>query len=135
MTQAFGGLVLDHHAVAAWTRREPYAQAIVWSAMEIGMVVAVPVAALPQAFAATSESDHDVLRALLDLPVMVREPLDEVDARELGAILAGAADPDSGALAAACVVHTARRRGWPVVTGDAAALRALDPVVDVDELP
>jgi hypothetical protein len=138
VSQAFGGWVLDHHAIAAWARVEPYAQSLVWSAMEVGMVVAVPVAALPLAYAATRESDHDVLRALLELPVTLRDPLTEADAPELGRILAGAADPAalaSDALALACVVHSAHRRGWPVLTGSAAALRALDPDLGMDELP
>ena len=138
MSQAFGGWVLDHHALASWARVEPYAQSLVWSAMEVGMAVAVPVAALPLAFAVTRESDHDVLRALLELPVTLRDPLTEADAPELGRILAGAADPSSlasDALALACVVHSARRRGWPVLTGNAPALRALDPDLGMDELP
>lgn len=33
--------------------------------MAVSMTVAVPVAALPLAYAVTSESDHNVLRALL----------------------------------------------------------------------
>ncbi|MDQ2789403.1 MAG: hypothetical protein DLM60_12710 [Pseudonocardiales bacterium] len=138
MSQAFGGWVLDHHALAAWARVEPYAQSLVWSAMEVGMAVAVPVAALPLAYAATRKSEHEVLRALLDLPVTLRDPLTETDAPALGGILAGAADPGalgSDALALACVVHSARRRGWPVLTGSAAALRALDPDLGTDELP
>jgi hypothetical protein len=104
--------------------------------MEVGMAVAVPIAALPLAYAATRESDHDVLRALLELPVTLRDPLTEADAPELGRILASAADPaalSSDALALACVVHSAHRRSWPVLTGSAAALRALD--LGLDELP
>ncbi|MGH4019043.1 MAG: hypothetical protein ACRDT0_07355 [Pseudonocardiaceae bacterium] len=138
MSQAFGGWVLDHHAVAAWARVEPYAQSLVWSAMEVGMAVAVPVATLPQAYATLRESDHAVLRALLDLPVTLHDPLTATDAAELGRILASAADPSvltSDALALACVVHSAHRRGWPVLTGCAASLRALDPDLEMDELP
>jgi hypothetical protein len=138
VSEAFGGWVLDHHALAAWARVEPYAQSLVWSAMEVGMAVAVPVAALPLAYAAIRESDHDVLRALLELPVTLRDPLTEADAPELGRILAGAADPGklgADALALACVVRCARRRGWPVLTGSAAALRSLDHDLETDELP
>lgn len=138
MSQAFGGWVLDHRALAAWARVEPYAQSLVWSAMEVGMAVVVPVAALPLAYAVTRESDHDVLRALLELPVTLHDPLTEADAPELGRILAGAADPGalgSDALALASVVQSARRRGWPVLTANAAALRALDPELGTDELP
>ena len=138
MNQAFGGWVLDHHALASWARVEPYAQAVVWSAMEVGMAVAVPVAALPLTYAGIRESDHDVVRALLELPVTLHDPLIEADAPALGRILAGARDRDAlgaDALALACVVHSARRRGWPVLTGNAAALHALDPDLETDELP
>jgi hypothetical protein len=51
-------------------------------------------------------ADHDVLRALA-----------------------------SDALTLACVVQSARRRAWPVLTGNATALRALDPDLEMDELP
>ncbi len=90
------------------------------------------------AYAATRESDHDVLRALLELPVTLHDPLTEADAPELGRILASAADPGaltSDALILACVVHSARRRGWPVLTGSVAALQVLDPNLGIDELP
>jgi hypothetical protein len=135
VSQAFGGWVLDHHAIAAWARVEPYAQSLVWSAMEVGMAVAVPVAALPLAYAATREPDHEVLRALLELPVTLHDPLTQADAPELGRILANAAALASDALALACVVHSAHHRGWPILTGSAAALRALDPDLALDELP
>jgi hypothetical protein len=138
VSQAFGGWVFDHHALASWSWAEPYAQALVWSAMEVGMAVVVPVAVLPLAYAATREPDHDVLRALLELPVTLQDPLTEADAAELGRTLANAADPAAlgpDALVLACVVHSARRRGWPVLTGNAAALRALVSSLEIDELP
>jgi hypothetical protein len=81
--QAFGGWVLDHHAIAAWARVEPYAQALVWSAMEMGMAVAVPMAALPLAYAAIGDTDHDVLQTLLNLPVTLLDPLAQADAPQL----------------------------------------------------
>lgn len=137
MTAAFGGWVLDHHAVAAWARVEPYPQSLVWSAMEVGMSVAIPVAVLPHAHGATRDVDHDILRTLFDLPVTLLDPLTAADAPELGDLLAGAAsgEPGTDALAMACVVQSARRRGWPVLSGRPAALRALDATVEVDELP
>ncbi len=81
------------------------------------MAVAIPVAALPLTYAATRESDHDVVHALLDLSATLHDPLGEADAPELGRILASAADPsalNSDALTLACVVYSARRRGWSV---------------------
>lgn len=138
MSGAFGGWVLDHHSVAAWARVEPYAQALVWSAMEVGMTVVVPAAALPLAYAHTREADHDVLGELLELPVTVFDPLTTAEAPELGRLLATAADPAAltlDALALAHVAHTAHRRGWPVLTGNATGLHALDPHLQLDELP
>jgi hypothetical protein len=135
---AFGGWVLDHHAVAAWARVQPYAQALVWSAMEVGMTVVVPAAVLPLAYADTIAGDHDVLRELLELPVTVFDPLTAAEAPELGRVLAMAVDPAAltrDALALAHVVHAASHRGWPVLTGNSAGLRALNPRLDVDELP
>jgi hypothetical protein len=138
VTGAFGGWVLDHHAVAAWARTQPYAQALVWSAMEVGMTVVVPATVLPLAYAGTRESDHDVLRELLELPVTVFDPLTAAEAPELGRVLATAADPAGlrlDALALVHVAHAAHRRGWPVLTGNVAGLRALDPQLELDELP
>lgn len=102
------------------------------------MTVVVPTAALPLAYATTAESDHDVLRALMDLPVIVGDQLDEADAPGLGAILTDAVDPTAlgaDALAVACVVHSARRRGWPVLTANPATLQTLGPDIDIEELP
>lgn len=130
--------MLDHHAVAAWARVQPYAQALVWSAMEVGMTVVVPAAVLPLAYADTREQYHDVLRELLELPVTLFDPLTAADAPELGRVLASAADPAAltlDALALAHVAHAAHRRGWPVLTGNATGLQALDPSLDLDELP
>jgi hypothetical protein len=106
--------------------------------MEVGMTVAVPAAVLPMAYASTSERHHDVLRELIELPVIVFDPLTAVDAPELGLVLSAAADPEGlrpDALALAHVVWSAHRRGWPVLTGNANRLRVLDPHLELDELP
>ncbi|MGH3929268.1 MAG: hypothetical protein ACRDTF_04755, partial [Pseudonocardiaceae bacterium] len=79
------------------------------------MSVVVPAAVLPLAYADTREQDHDVLRELLELPVTLFDPLTAAEARELGRVLATAADPTGltlDALALAHVVHAAHRRGW-----------------------
>ena len=102
------------------------------------MTVVVPAAVLPLAYAHTHEQDHDVLRELLELPVTVFDPLTAAEAPELGRILATAADPAAltlDAVALAHVVHAAHRRGWPVLTGNVVGLRALDPHLQLDELP
>jgi hypothetical protein len=106
--------------------------------MEIGMTVVVPAAVLPLAYADTRTQEHDVLAELIELPVTVFDPLSAVEAPELGRVLAAAGDPVAltrDALALAHVVHSAHRRGWPVLTGNPTGLRALDVHLDLDELP
>lgn len=102
------------------------------------MTVVVPAGVLALAYADTAEQDHDVLRELLELPVTVFDPLTAALAPELGRVLATALDPVAltrAALALAHVVHAAYCRGWPVLTGNAAGLRALSSRLDLDELP
>jgi hypothetical protein len=70
---------------------------------------------------------------LLDLPVIVVDPLDRRAAREAGELLA--ADPAAG-VEAAHAVRTARARGsWPVVTEAPGPLRALDHDIAIEPLP
>ncbi len=45
--------------------------AIVWHAVDQGVVLAVPAAALAEAWAQTSPKDYDVLKVLLSLPVVL----------------------------------------------------------------
>lgn len=68
----------------------------------------------------------------------VFDPLTVADAPEVGRVLATATDPAAlrrDSLALTHVVHAAYRRGWPVLTGNAAGLRALNAHLDLDELP
>lgn len=46
-----------------------------------------------------------------------------------------AIDHDVLPLTLARVVHSARRQGWPVLTGSAVGLRGVDPDLEMDELP
>jgi hypothetical protein len=59
-----------------------------------------------------TEKDHPVLEVLLRLPVTVVENLDQSVAREVGARVGDVVD--------AHAVHSAARRGWSLVTADAA---------------
>jgi hypothetical protein len=131
---AVGGRILDSSAILAFVAGKPYSSAIVWHAVEQGVVLAVPAAALAEAWAQTSPKDHDVLNVLLSLPVVVVDALTADDARHSGAMLAGEGGP--ALVAAAHVVCRARvRRGWAIVTDRPGTLRALDPAAEVDELP
>jgi len=127
---AIGGRILDSSAILAFVAGAPYPSAVVWHAVECNVVLAIPSAALAEAWAWSRPEDRDVLEVLLGLPVVV-----VVD--ELGAVV----QPPPGRHrreppSAAHVVRRGRERpGWAIVTDRAAALRALDPDVEVDELP
>jgi hypothetical protein len=128
-----GGRVLDASMLVGFALVHPYPQALVWTAVEEGMVLAVPAAALAAAWARTPAEAHDALAVLLHLPNTVVEPLGATEAQEIGAVLARAGSDDDvrAGQVAACGI----RRGWPVVTADARTLRLLNPQLDVDELP
>jgi hypothetical protein len=127
-----GGRVLDASTLIDFALERPYPQALVWAAVEEGMVLAVPATALTAAWAGTPTSAHDALAVLLDLPNTVIEVLDQAEAREIGRLLVGA---DEDAVRAGQVVRCGLRRGWPVVSADGEALRSVDPRIEIDELP
>lgn len=127
-----GGRVLDASTLSGFAGEKPYPQALVWTAVQEDLVLAVPAAALASAWARTPAGVQDALGVLLDLPNTVVEQLDQETAREVGRLLAGG---DVDAVRAGQVAHSGLRRGWPVVTGEPAPLRAVDPRVELDELP
>jgi hypothetical protein len=129
-----GGRVLDTSALADFaTGKSVYAQALVWLAVEQGIVLAVPTGALLKAWSTVPPSAHQPLAVLLGLPVTVTEDLDAVAAREAG--LMSTRSSDEVSLTARHVAWSARRRGWPVVTAEAEALHAVDPELDIERLP
>jgi len=69
---------------------------------------------------------------LLDLPNTVIDELTPASAHDSGLLLAAAGHSD---IAAAQVASSARRRGWPAVTGEPGTLRKLDTAVLIEELP
>jgi hypothetical protein len=133
MIAVIGGRVLDSSALAAFAVGRPvYMRALVWAAVEANIVLAVPSAALGRAWGLVEEEHHDALRVLLDLPNTVIDELTPASAREAGLLLAAAGQDD---IVAGQVVTTARRRGWPAVTGDPGTLRKLDAAIPIEELP
>lgn len=118
--------------LAGFAGEQPYPQALVWTAVQEDIVLAVPTCALTSAWARTPAGAQDALGVLLDLPNTVVEPLDRAVAGEVGRLLSGG---DVDAVRAGQVARSGLRRGWPVVTGEPAPLRAVDPRVEVDELP
>lgn len=131
---AVGGRILDSSAILGFVAGKPYSSAIVWHAVDQGVVLAVPAAALAEAWAQTPPKDHDVLKVLLSLPVVVIDELTVSDAMDSGAMFAGDGRPSL--VAAAHVVRRAQARpGWAIVTDRAETLRRLDPYAEIDELP
>jgi hypothetical protein len=127
-----GGRVLDASVLVGFAEGLPYPQALVWTAVEADMVLAVPAAAVTTAWARTPSSAHDALEVLLGLPGTVVEVLGQAEAREVGRLLAGG---HTDAVRAGQVVRSGLRRGWTIVSAEPAHLRAVDPRVEIDELP
>jgi hypothetical protein len=128
-----GGRVLDATALAAFAIGRPvYVRALVWAAVEENIVLAVPSAALGRAWAMLEPEHHPALQVLLDLPNTVIDELGPVSAHESGLLLAASGLDD---IVAGQVAASAKRRGWPAVTGEPAALRKLDTTVAIEELP
>jgi len=129
-----GGRVLDSDALTDFaTIRTVYTQTLTWFAVDHGVVLAVPAAALAAAWP-RKRAEREVLNVLLSLPVTIIDPLDDDAASGMGALLATktAVAPD---VVAAHVAYSAHRRGWPVVTTRPARLRALVPDLEIEDLP
>jgi hypothetical protein len=128
-----GGRVLDATALAAFAIGRPvYVRALVWAAVEENIVLAVPSAALGRAWAMLEPEHHPALQVLLDLPNTVIDELGSAVAQESGLLLAASGHDD---IVAGQVAASARRRGWPAVTGEPSTLRKLDITVTIEELP
>lgn len=128
-----GGRVLDSTALIAFaTGRPVYVRALVWAAVEANIILAVPSAALSKAWSVLAPEYHSALGVLLNLPITVIDQLDPRAAQESGLLMAEAGGDD---LSAGQVTLSARRRGWPAVTGEPWALRKLDTAVAIEELP
>jgi hypothetical protein len=128
-----GGRVLDATALASFaTGRPVYVRALVWAAVEANVVLAVPSTALGRAWALLAPEHHAALQVLLDLPNTVIDHLDPMSAQESGLLLAASGQDD---IAAGQVAASARRRGWPAVTGEPGSLRKLDAAMAIEELP
>lgn len=123
-----GGRVLDASAVVAFASRVSiYAEALVWTAVEEGIVLAIPATAAAAAWSQLAEKYHPVLEVLLQLPVTVVDDLTATRARAVGGV--GGESLDAHA------VLCARDRGWPLVTVDAARYAGTDLAgVDVEQL-
>lgn len=124
-----GGRVLDASAVVAFASGSSvYAAALVWTAVEEGLVLAVPSTAIAEAWSELQEKHRPVLEVLLQLPVTVVDDLTAARARAVGTV--------GGEQLHAHALLCARDRGWPLVTAFAVRYAGIDPSgVDVEQLP
>ncbi len=124
-----GGKVLDASALMAFASGASiYAAALVWTAVEEGIVLVVPSTAIAAAWAQLPDKDRAVLEVLLQLPVIVVDNLDVARARAVGVL--GGDQLDAHALLCA------HDRGWPLLTADAARYTGTRPAgVEIDQLP
>ena len=124
------GWVLDTSAVlAAAVGTTDHARALVQTAVEESVPLAVPAAALAASWGAAGPAGRLFVDLLLDLPVTVVDALDAPVARAVGRVLDARGPLDLGH-----VVAAARTRGWPVVTAVPESV-ALAPDVEVEPLP
>ena len=133
---ALGGRVLDVTAIHDITiGRSIYAAAFLAAANDVGIALAIPAAALQEAWAIAELEDHPFLDLLLDLPLAVVEPLDTAASRRSGLL---GRDTHAAGHWDAAAAHTAlisQDRGWPVLTADPVPLRRIDAALQVELLP
>jgi hypothetical protein len=133
-----GGKVLDPSAVVRIVTGDSiYGQALVSVAIDVGIVLDIPAAALATAWMLTPPAAYPALDALCELSVAVLDPLDSPAAREAGLMAAGHDGTVTGrtSLGTAHAITAARDRGWPVVTADRELVLALEPRADLESLP
>ena len=123
------GLTLDAGALIALERSSQKLTALLDLVAGVGRPVAIPAAALAQAWRA-SPRQHRLAVLLADDGVEV-VVLDMQAALEVGALLANSG---TGDVVDASVVLAATERGYWVVTSDAADLRHLDPSLGTIEV-
>jgi hypothetical protein len=127
-----GGRVLDVTAIVGFaTGQSVYAEALVMTAIEENVVLAVPSAALARACALIPSGHELGLDVLLGLPCTVVDLLETAQARAVGALIQQGGEPGRD-IAAAHVVHCAQMRGWPVVTDDPEPLLSLDSSIEIE---
>lgn len=131
-----GGRVLDATALHDLTiGRTIYGAAFVAAANDLGIVLAVPAAALQDAWAAADIEDYPFLELLLGLPSTFVDPLDAATAERSGILARDTHAAGSWDAGAAHSVLVAQDRGWPILTADPRPLRTIDVSVPVELLP
>lgn len=131
-----GGRVLDPSALLDLASgRTVYARALVSTAVQVGLVLAVPAVALAEAWAEVEPAGRPFLNLLEDRAVVLVDALTDSAARSVGLLVAESDPAVRSTLGTAHAVQVALTRGWPVVTGRPATIKALHPDVTLDALP
>jgi hypothetical protein len=130
------GRVLTSSAIVdIATDRSVYGRAFLVAAVELGMTLATPATALLQAWATVPPQARALLELFVDAPAVVVDDLgasvaSRVGVRAYPAYQAGLLD-----IAAAHAVDVAIACGLPILTAQPDPLRAIDPDVEIEELP
>lgn len=123
------GITLDTGALIAIDRGDRRLQALLAEAAANGEGLAVPAGVVAQAWRASARQAR--LSRFLALALVTTVPLDEAEARAVGALCGRTGSDD---IVDASVVICARSRGHAVLTGDARDLAALDRSLRLIEL-
>jgi hypothetical protein len=130
------GRVLTSSAIVdIATDRSVYGRAFLVAAVELGMTFATPSTALLQAWAAVPPQARALLELFLDAPAVVIEDLDASVASRAGVRAHSAHQAGRFDVAAAHAVDVAITRGLAILTAEPDPLRAIDPTVEIEELP
>jgi PIN domain nuclease of toxin-antitoxin system len=130
-----GGRILDSSAILDIARRDTtYGAALLTVATDRGLTLAVPAAALLEAWARSTPESRPFLDLLPLLEAVEIHLLDDATAAEAGALAADAGRPTTSA-GTAQAVRLAQTRPWPIVTADPESVLALDLHVAFESLP
>lgn len=130
-----GGRILDSTAVLDIAGQDTaYGAALLTVATDRGITLAVPAAALLEAWALSTPESRPFLDLLPLLAAVEIHAVDEVTAAGAGGLAADAGQPTASA-GTAQAVWLAQTRPWPIVTADPDGVLALDPHVPFESLP
>ena len=136
MSAGLSGRVLDATAISDIAiGRSIYAAAFLAAANDVGIALALPAAALQEAWAEADPEDYPFLDLLLGLPLTILDPLDAEAASRSGILARDVHAASAFDAGAAQAVLSAQDRNWPVLTVDPAPLRAIDPGLPIETLP
>jgi hypothetical protein len=112
-----------------------YARALRQTTVSEGITLAVPAAACAIAWTRSTPAGRWFLDNLLDLSVIVVDPLDAQAARAVGVVLARRPAGVPPGLDLGQAVVSARARGWPALATAPGLLLALAPDLTVESMP